>query len=973
MTAIFSKVLNMSMTGSVVILLVMAARLLLKRSPKIYSYALWAVVLFRLLCPVSLSASVSALGLLQPEVTEASPVTSTVSYRPSTYVQRRADAILIPQAAPESTKDTGTDKQTAPSVWDIASCVWLAGVAAMACYSVIQFLRLRRKLVGAAPYGENIYLSDYIASPFVMGVLRPKVYLPSGIPIAERPYILAHEQHHIRRGDPLWKLLGYGALCIHWFNPLAWCAFILAGKDMEMSCDEAVIRQLGDGIRADYASSLLRLATHKKIISGMPLAFGEGDTKGRVRNMANWKKPKVWVSVLCGIVCIGVLVACGVNPKEEPDLSDITRTSGPADVGIGELYFTLPEGFSIEATNEQTASVSLYNHIIQNEKGVVGGVNVWDNPDFPLEKIYDGDTFIDTNFVRWVRALGLPEAQEDASLGSMIGDSLYGDLEAEFFDDSAPTKMDVTHYFFVSDPVVYDVWFDENTLQENIDFTILRTVRLGSEAETSSPVPLPFAIGTLPEGFSHREDESGIRILKGTDTVGGIVGYPIPEGVYDPNDDACLWLEDVGIPDLENPSLTISGMFSWGGINGCALTIVDDMEDPTVKRTHYFRFAGNTLYDFWLDDLAADEVARSAIQKAVVYQEPVTQQETLPQQTELNFYVEGMEETAMATRYAGDGYSIYIFDENWVYYLADGQPVWESCLNPEVKLGVIHLKDMPLSVAQKWVQREFGDFDLIEDNRGGFGGTNAEGIMADVRLISSEDDAYAVCCVYPLEAAEGFGTRLAVMADTFALTSPAATPELSEEEIAFAKAQAVMQGLQDVPFIIQTECRYKNTPEKNYIETFCYDSEIGFLRVTTTADGLDHAQLYVNDRYYTNAGSESSSEPIWVESEAPSEFSGPWLGSFYFIRHYVTYMDTLTDADGTCYMFRADVYYEDAEGYAPCYFVNFYFDPEGNFINVRLEVNQFQDNAFTVTESIVSLDQETIAAEIDKEYQRAIG
>lgn len=98
-------------------------------------------------------------------------------------------------------------------------------------------------------------------------------------------------QHHIRRGDPLWKLLGYGALCIHWFNSLAWCAFILAGKDMEMSCDEAVIRQLGDGIRADYASSLLRLATHKKIIAGMPLAFGEGDTKGRVRNMANWKSP----------------------------------------------------------------------------------------------------------------------------------------------------------------------------------------------------------------------------------------------------------------------------------------------------------------------------------------------------------------------------------------------------------------------------------------------------------------------------------------------------------------------------------------------------------------------------------------------------------------------------------------------------------------------------------------------------------
>ena len=822
MTAVFSEILNMSMTGSLVILLVMAARLLLKRSPKIYAYALWAVVLFRLLCPVSLSASVSALDLLQPEVTEASPVTSTVSYRPSAYVQRRADAILIPQAAPESTQDTGAIKQTAPSVWDIASYVWFAGMAAMACYSVVQFLRLRGKLVGAMPYGKNVYLSDYIASPFVMGVLRPKVYLPSGIPMAERPYILAHEQHHIRRGDPLWKLLGYGALCIHWFNPLAWCAFILAGKDMEMSCDEAVIRQLGDGIRADYASSLLRLATHKKIIAGMPLAFGEGDTKGRVRNMANWKKPGVWVSILCGIVCIGVLVACGVNPKEEPDLSDITRTSGPADVGIGELYFILPEGFSIEATNEQTSSTSLYNHIIQNKNEAVGGVNVWDNPDFPLEKNFDGDTFIDTNFVRWVRALGLPEAQEDASLGSMIGDSLYADLEAEFFDDNAPTKMDVTHYFFISDSVVYDIWFDENTLPENLDFTILRTVRLGSEAEASSPAPLPFAIGTLPAGFSHREDESGsIRILKGTDTVGGIVGYPIPEGVYDPYDDHFIWLEDVGIPDFEDSSLAYMGGMT--GINGswCAefASDVPDGVEPTVNHRHNFLVADGTVYDIWFDMLLIDFNDQQECLRAILS----TVQETAPDTSE---------------------------------------------------------------------------------------------------------------------------------------QSPTA------EDIAFETCQTVMDTVQAGSYHILAQRRY-SSPTANYsVETLWNAGD--WLRMIHTGSGEQNATLYVNDRIFNGQSNSSNPEAfIWQEGVTPG-FQEPWLACFLFIRHNITYLDTLTDADGTCYMFRAD-------GYTPGYFVKFYFDPEGNFINVRLEVNQFQGNDFTVTESIVSLDQETIAAEINKEYQRAIG
>ncbi len=148
-----------------------------------------------------------------------------------------------------------------------------------------------------------------------MGFFSPKIYLPSDVPTNERKYIIAHERHHIRRFDHIIKLLAYSALCIHWFNPLVWAAFILAGKDMEMSCDEAVIRKMGSQIRADYSASLLRLATHKKIIAGMPLAFGEGDTKGRVMNMAKWKKPKLWVSIVCFVLCATILVACAVNPK----------------------------------------------------------------------------------------------------------------------------------------------------------------------------------------------------------------------------------------------------------------------------------------------------------------------------------------------------------------------------------------------------------------------------------------------------------------------------------------------------------------------------------------------------------------------------------------------------------------------------------------------------------------------------------
>ena len=948
MQAVFTRILNMSLTGSIVIAVVLLARLFLKRAPKIYSYALWAVVLFRLLCPLSITAG---LSVLKPLPVTTTPGISTVSYQPvAQAVRENTPAPIRQQVAPAQPAE-----QPETSPMQIAAYIWAAGASVMVAYSIAQYLILRRRLAEAAPLQGEIYLADRVSSPFVMGILQPRIYLPSSTPMNERRFIVAHERHHIRRGDPVWKLLGYIALCLHWFNPLVWLAFCLAGKDMEMSCDEAVIKRLGEHIRADYSQALLRLATHKRMVSGMPLAFGEGDTKGRVQNMAKWKKPKVWVSVLCAGLCLVILAACALNPKQKETPREEMTTTGPASIGVWELYLELPAGCTFvnrNLDNWEEGKVGPFT--ITDGSNTIGGVMV-----FPVPEDFSADNW------DWFHELDLPEWQDD-TLGYSAGGAPGDEVSVEFFSD-VPEGQERTvlneHTLYFYEGWIYDLWFDKLTAKPEVMAAILDTVSLG--APKPNPTTLPYEIGELPQGYDAAVTAEGnilIDNLQGK--VGFITSYPIPEGVYDPNDGAYLWLEDVGVEDLENPNLTVTGMFSWGGSNGCALTVVDDLENPTVQRTHYFRFAGNTLYDFWLDDLAVDEVTRSAIQKAVVYQEPATQQ------TELTFYVEGMEEKAMATLYAGDGYSLYIFDENWVYYLDDGQPVWESRFNPDVKLSVIHLKDMPLSVAQGWVQLRFEGFDLIEDNRGGLGGTNAEGIMADVRLIPSGDDVYALCCVYPLEAAEGFGTRLAVMADTFALTSPAATQELSEEEIAFTKAQAVMMGLQDVPALIQTECRYQNTPEKDYIETFCYDSELGFLRVTTTADGLDYAQLYVNDRYYTNAGSETSPEPIWVESEAPSERSGPWLGNFNFIRHYVTYVDTLLDGENTSYMFQVNAPFEDTPGAVDHYFATFDFDAEGNFIAVYLQVNPVRDDAYTLTQSIVATDPQVITAKLNGESLR---
>ena len=329
MHRLFPIVCNMSLTASVVILAVLAVRLLLRRAPKVFSYALWAVVLFRLLCPVSVTSAVSLLGALGAPAQERSAVTSVVEYVPADIVRNMAPAVTPLPQEPFPAEPGENIVSTAPSVTQPAAApasplsgpvavltlTWLTGMALLLLYSVISLLRLRRRLVGAVRLEDNIYLADYIPSPFVMGLFRPKIYLPSTLTETERGYILRHEQYHLRRRDHVVKLLSFLALCVHWFNPLVWAAFILAGKDMEMSCDEAVVRELGEDIRADYSASLLSLATGRRIVAGMPLAFGEGDTGGRIRNLLNWKRPQPWIIAVCAVVCVGLIALCAANPK----------------------------------------------------------------------------------------------------------------------------------------------------------------------------------------------------------------------------------------------------------------------------------------------------------------------------------------------------------------------------------------------------------------------------------------------------------------------------------------------------------------------------------------------------------------------------------------------------------------------------------------------------------------------------------
>ena len=327
------RIWNMSIAASVVIVFVLAARLLLKKAPKVFSYALWSVVLFRLLCPFSIPTGFSLLALTDAPIRQTAAHTTQVQYVQPDLVHTEFPQVDLPvpgvsqavnQALPQGEEQLVADPLEAPVA--LLTLGWMAGMALMAVYSVLSMLRLRRRLVEAVPLRDNIYLADHIASPFVLGVLRPKIYLPSTLSAEEQKYIILHEQYHIKRLDHLVKLLAFLALCIHWFNPLVWLSFFLAQKDMEMSCDEAVLQTLGAHIRADYSASLLSLSTGRRVVGGTPLAFGEGNAKGRIQNLLTWNKPRKWVVALAALVCVAVVASCGTSPRERSTIPSPPKT-----------------------------------------------------------------------------------------------------------------------------------------------------------------------------------------------------------------------------------------------------------------------------------------------------------------------------------------------------------------------------------------------------------------------------------------------------------------------------------------------------------------------------------------------------------------------------------------------------------------------------------------------------------------------
>ncbi len=349
MEAVFLKLLNMSITASWLVLAVVVLRFVLKKSPKVLFCVLWALVGLRLVCPFSLESVLSLIPSAEPVPTNIvysqSPAPTT-SYNPP-VTNNTMNPIIFENPTP-SVADSMT---VAEIITLVASIVWLVGIAAMMLYTVISFMRLRKKVGESVLLKDNIYICDRIPSPFILGIFRPKIYLPSSMNEEDMEYVIAHEKAHIKRGDHIHKPLGFALLSVYWFNPVLWVAYILLCRDIEFACDEKVIKNMGAEIKKPYSTALINCSVNRRMISACPLAFGEVGVKGRIKSVLNYKKPAFWIICVALIASIVVSACFLTNPKTKTE--DITQLKNGSDL----------KGVSINIVKADFSSIDPYIEI----------------------------------------------------------------------------------------------------------------------------------------------------------------------------------------------------------------------------------------------------------------------------------------------------------------------------------------------------------------------------------------------------------------------------------------------------------------------------------------------------------------------------------------------------------------------------------------------------------------------------------
>ena len=410
---LFVGTLNLAVAASWLIVVILLLRPLLKKfAPRWVLCALWAVVAVRLVCPVMLHSDLSVYRLAGDAVNANGQVTyfedtgfcGDVSYRPATLLPGVSTPTVTPSTVDDSAPEVSADAVVQPSTpsrsvdMNLLSIAWAVGIYIIVMAALAGYLSLRSAVAASIPLEGNVYLCDNIKSPFILGVFRPRIYLTSGMDEAARDCVLRHERAHLRRWDHVWKPLGFVLLAVYWYNPLVWVAYILFCRDMELACDERVIRDMAAEERAAYSQALLDCSRGRRWVAACPLAFGEVGVKTRVKAVLWYKKPGFWVSVAAVLVCIAVAVCFLTNPKEkvEEDLSCAeyhSVASSAASWNLVEVTYHSEEG----KTENATVFGPLLSKVMKNaqwtriENEPDGDYVLWVHRDSRLGKEKDDD------------------------------------------------------------------------------------------------------------------------------------------------------------------------------------------------------------------------------------------------------------------------------------------------------------------------------------------------------------------------------------------------------------------------------------------------------------------------------------------------------------------------------------------------------------------------------------------------------
>ena len=315
MNELFLKIINMSISASWLVMAVLILRLVLKKAPKWVNVLLWGIVAVRLICPFSFE---SALSLIPSAETFPEKAISGPSFDVQTGITP-VDNRINDYLGDRYFEGVTVPANNGNHMMNILSIVWTIGILLLIAYTVISYWRLHREIDTAVRYKDNLFQSENVSSPFVLGLIKPRIYLPFNMNGQDLEHVVAHEQAHIHRKDHWWKPLGFLLLTIHWFNPFMWLSYVLLCRDIELACDEKVIRELGNEQRADYTQALVACSINRRTIAACPLAFGEVGVKERVKSVMNYQKPAFGIVILAVITCVSVAVCFLTNPITADD------------------------------------------------------------------------------------------------------------------------------------------------------------------------------------------------------------------------------------------------------------------------------------------------------------------------------------------------------------------------------------------------------------------------------------------------------------------------------------------------------------------------------------------------------------------------------------------------------------------------------------------------------------------------------